>query len=224
MNWVPIIVFSLVALFAVVLYAAISYEAKRRRERIKNLADGLGLEFQAETSAEQLDLFKQVSYFNRGHSHQVLNHLSGSTDVATIHVLDFHYTVSGGKSSTVFRQTVVALVSDELAVPGFDLAPETIFTRFTEWFGVQDIDFAAHEEFSKKFMLQANNADGVRQLMDRELMDFFCRKPDIYLSVRQGFLCVYRPNQLAPPEQWKDRMAEGFEIYRQILDRMTRVG
>jgi len=27
---------------------------------------------------------------------------------------------------------------------------------------------------------------------------------------------------LAPPEKWKERMAEGFEIYRELLNRISR--
>lgn len=222
MDWftVGLVVFFL--LVALLTYYASTVVAKRRQAAVKQMAESLGLEFQAQTSLEQLEMFRQVSYFSRGHSHHILNHLSGSADSTSIHILDFNYTVSGGKSSTTLRQTVVALESQELHVPGFDLAPESIFTRFTEWFGVQDIDFESHPEFSKKFVLQANNEEGVRRLLDRELLDFLCTKPDIYLSVREGFLCVYRPNKLVPPDQWKDRMAEGFDIYRQLINRLAR--
>ncbi|MBL8891219.1 MAG: hypothetical protein JNL67_14665 [Planctomycetaceae bacterium] len=222
MDWFTLGLIVFFALVALLTYYGSTVVAKRRQASIKAIADSLGLEFQAQTSPEQLELFRQISYFSRGHGHHILNHLSGTVDATSIRILDFNYTVSGGKSSTTLRQTVVALESPELDVPGFDLAPESIFTRFTEWFGVQDIDFANHPEFSQKFVLQANNEAGVRQLLDRELLDFLCKKPDIYLSVRQGLLCVYRPNKLAPPEQWKDRMAEGFEIYRQLVNRLAR--
>lgn len=222
MDWAPIGIFVTVVLVVIAVVAGSLIAAKRRTEAIKQLADSLGLAFQQQTSVENLEMFKQISYFNRGRSHQILNHLSGSTDVAAIHILDFHYTIGSGKNSSKKHQTVVALLSDELDVPGFDLAPESIFSRFTEWFGVQDIDFESHPQFSEKFILQATNEDAVRQFLDHPLLDFLCQKPDIYLSVRRGFLCVYRPDKLVPPEQWKDRMAEGFEVYRMLLDRMAR--
>lgn len=222
MDWMPIGMLVIVVLVVGGVVAGSIIAAQRRTKAIQELAESLGLEFQQQSSVEQLEMFKQISYFSRGRSHQILNHLSGSTDVAAIHVLDFQYTIGSGKNSATKRQTVVALVADELEVPGFDLAPESIFSRFTEWFGVQDIDFESHPEFSQKFILQANDEDAVRRFLDRELLDFLCQKPDIYLSVRRGFLCVYRPDQLAPPENLKDRMAEGFEVYRHLLERLAR--
>lgn len=222
MDWPTIALFFLVIVVVLGVVIGSIVAAKRRTEAIKQLADSLGLEFKQQSSVDELAMFAQIAYFSRGRSHQILNHLSGSTDVAAIHILDFQYTVGSGKNSASKRQTVVALVSDELQVPGFDLAPESIFSRFTEMFGVQDIDFESHPEFSNKFILQANDVDAVRRFLDRVLLDLFCQKPDIYLSVRPGFLCVYRPDQLAPPEKLKERMAEGFEIYRELLQRLAR--
>ncbi len=222
MDWAPIGFFVIVVLVILGVVIGAIIADKRRTEAIKQLADSLGLAFQQQTSVEQLEMFKQISYFSQGRSHQIRNLLSGSTDVTAIYILDFHYTVGSGKNSSTKRQTVVALASNELEVPGFDLAPESIFSRFTEWFGVQDIDFESHPEFSDKFILQATDEEAVRRFLDRPLLDFLIQKPDIYLNVRRGFLCVYRPDQLAAPEKWKERMAEGFEIYRELLNRISR--
>jgi len=211
-----------VVVLVLILMVSSYLAAKRRREAIENLAQSLGLEFQPTVSPETMSWLTEVAYFSRGHSHQILNHLSGGTDETEIHILDFHYTIGSGKNASHKRQTVVALVSAALDVPGFDLAPESIFTRFSEWFGVQDIDFESHPEFSDKFMLQATDEDGVRQFMDRPLMDFFCKTSDIYLNVRRGFLCLYRPDKLMAPEQWKDLMGEGFAAYQALVERMAR--
>lgn len=227
MDWFTIGLVAFFGIVGLVAFFASHVAAKRRQAAVKAMADSLGLEFQAQTSLEQMEMFRQVSYFSRGRDHEILNHLSGCTGATSIHILDFEYTVGSGKDKSTLRQTVVALISEELVsqkldVQGFDLAPESIFTRFTEWFGVQDIDFPSHPEFSQKFVLQANSEEGVRRLLDRELLNFLCTKPDISLSVRQGFLCVYRPRKLVPPDQWKNRMAEGFDIYRQLVNRLAR--
>lgn len=222
MDWLAFAVIGGVVAVVLILVATSHLAAKRRREAIENLAQSLGLEFQPTVSPETMSWLTEVAYFSRGHSHQILNHLSGGTDETAIHILDFHYTIGSGKNASHKRQTVVALASAALEVPGFDLAPESIFTRFSEWFGVQDIDFESHPEFSDKFMLQATNEETVRQFMDQPLMDFFCKTPDIYLNVRRGFLCLYRPDKLVPPEQCKDLMGEGFAAYQALVERMAR--
>ncbi len=219
MSWLPIII--IVAIVIALVVGSFVMES-RRREAIKGLADSLGLEYREESSIADLEMFQQVAYFNQGRSHRILNHLFGSTDVTAIHILDYQFTVGSGKNSHTKRQTVVALVSEELELPGFDLAPESFFSRFTELFGAQDIDFQEHPLFSQTFLLQATDEDAVRRLMDRDLMDFFCQKPDIYLSVRRGFLCLYRPGNAAAPDKWKDLMTEGFDTYRALLARLAR--
>jgi hypothetical protein len=93
-----------------------------------------------------------------------------------------------------------------------------------ELFGVQDIDFEEDEAFSQKFVLTSSAEPAVRRLLDRELRQFLGQRPDIYLSVRPGFICLYRPNQLVPPEKWKDFMGEAFQIYQALLQRLDRPG
>jgi len=221
MAW---LIVSGIILLAVVVVATQWVLARRRRAAIQDLAESLGLAFQAETRVEEMELFKSIAYFTRGSRHQVLNHLSGSTDLAAVHIMDFEFTLGSGKNASTKRQTVVAFLADSLTIPEFDLAPESIFTRFMELFGAQDIDIDEDPDFSQKFVLQAANEPGVRQTMDRELREFLCRRPDIYLSVRSGFLCLYRPNTLVPPDKWRDLMGEGFEIYQALCQRLTRPG
>jgi hypothetical protein len=224
MEWLGVVVLLVIVAFVAGVVISQQVLAKRRREAVQGLAESLGLAFQAETSVEQMDLFKSIAYFTRGSSHQVLNHLSGSTDVATVHMMDFQFTVGSGKNATVKRQTVAAFQADELRLPGFDLAPESLATRFMELFGVQDIDFEEDEAFSQKFVLTSSAEPAVRRLLDRELRQFLGQRPDIYLSVRPGFICLYRPNQLVPPEKWKDFMGEAFQIYQALLQRLDRPG
>jgi len=201
-----------------------AWQEKQRRQAIAELAQSLGLDFFPESDIHSLSIWQQVPFFNRGQSHKLLNHLKGETDTTAIHIFDFRFVVGNGKNSHTHQQTVVAMLSEDLQAPAFELSPESLFHRLGEWFGMQDIDFDDHPEFSRKFVLRAEDEAQVRQFMDRPLLDFLSQKPDIHLAVRPQELCLFRPNVRVPPEKWKELMGEAYEIFHALLACVERQG
>lgn len=222
MDWLGVTMIALIVVGVLSLIYYNHWAFKKRQEQVAALADSLGLEFQPASDHSQLALKEQIRYFDRGSDHRVYNHLSGRVEPTEIHIFDYSFVVGSGKNRKTRSQTVVLMLSSELVTPAFDLAPETIFSWVTDLFGVQDIDFDNHPEFSKKFVLQADNEADARRLFDQELLDYFCTISGYYVSVRPQFLCVYRPDQPLPPDQWKDLMTTGFNTYQQLLQRGTR--
>src|SRR4029077_13545783 len=74
-----------------------------------------------------------------------------SDDLGFTCAFDYIYTVSSGKSSHTYRQTVYFRYSKELALPHFVMVPEKWYHRIGTYFGMQDIDFVQYPTFSKNY-------------------------------------------------------------------------
>ena len=211
-----------VLLLLTVIFSLIWYFDKKRTEAVKNLADSLGLEFVGNVEPSQLGEVTEFPLFQAGHSRRVRNLLQGETDIARIQIFDYQYTVGSDKNKSTHNQTVVSMVSGEIATPAFELSPEGFFSRVGHWFGGSDIDFVEHPEFSDSFQLKGPDEETIRQFFDTPLMDFFCQNKSQCVSAKQGELIYYRQRKAAKPEAWKDLMSEGFQVYQAILSRGSR--
>ncbi len=215
-TWIIVLVFGgVIALVGTIMY--ISYvQAKKRREAIEGLAESLGLGFEAKPLFESLGPLLHLPAFGMGRSKVVMNQLSGETEFAAIKIFDYRYTTGGGKNSHTWSQTMVSMSSPNMTAPEFDLQPEHFFFKIGEFFGMQDIDFDEHPEFSKTFILKSQTEDAVRSFFDEELINFFCTKKDIHFAVGESQLILFRPGKSETPEKWKDLMNEGFQAYQAL--------
>ena len=106
-------------------------------------------------------------------------------------IFDYQYTTGGGNNSQTHRLTVVAMESDGLRVPSFQMWPEGFWSRVGSMFGMQDIDFDDSPEFSEAYVLKGEEEAAVRECFTPERRQFFAENQGHKLEAAEGVLVVF---------------------------------
>lgn len=137
------LVFIIIAIIIILGIAATLYQkhqAQLRTAALQEIAPQLGLDFRAEPSTIPAAIREMVQGSGRKQFH---NHLYGRRDDYQLHLFDYSYTVSTGKSSHTVTQTVIAvdLISSGLHLPKFMVRPWRMGDHIKkEWLGYDFID------------------------------------------------------------------------------------
>jgi hypothetical protein len=197
-------------------------QEKKRKVALRALADSLGLEFVESGHDARLSGLQTFQLFSTGSNQTVTNTILGQTDVASIAIFDHRYTVGTGKARKFYQQTVVAMQSSELKLPGFTLRPENLLDKVGAVVGLKDINFPEHAQFSKQFVLKGQDEGAIRKFFDTQLLDFFARQPGIYFECAPGIFVYCRAAKMQKVEEMRSFLESGYTVYRALLDRMSR--
>ncbi|MDQ3800745.1 MAG: hypothetical protein M3384_14960 [Acidobacteriota bacterium] len=207
----------LIAGFVIALIVGlIIYSRKMREKRIKALqlfAAQNGWTFVPGASLRQT--------FPTANAYGVLNHSRGDLiallqrqhDGGTAYLFDYAYTVGSGKHQQTYTQTVIAFHTPRLMIPFFALYPESFFSFIGEMFGYNDIDFATHPQFSKRFKLSGRDEMPIRSFFHPQVLSFFENVPNIRLDGGGNYLFVYIHNQTFQPEALNGFLNTALHIY-----------
>jgi hypothetical protein len=102
--------------------------------------------------------------------------------------------------------------SDQLEFPQFALRPESVFHKLGQVFGYQDIDFATHEEFSKRYLLRGEDENAVRSTFNGETLSFYETDRTLSTEARGRQLIHYRAGKRVNPENVQDFIAGGVRV------------
>lgn len=128
--------------------------------------------------------------------------------------MDYYYTVSTGKSSATYKQTIYYRVNQELMLPAFVLFPEKWFHRIGKWFGMQDINFIEYPDFSKSYLLQGAQSHFIEKFFaDARLIRHFTMYKGYSVEAVGKFFVMYKPNVLVPVRDMKQFIAIGDKLF-----------
>jgi len=187
---------------------------RRRRETIQAMASRLGMHYERENAQIVSGLLAQLPLFREGRSQRARNVLRRSGSEREALVFDFSFVTGGGRSRRVHRQTVAAIRLPGTTLPQFRLSPEHLFVKIGAFFGLQDIDFDSHPEFSRKYRLAGSNEVAVRSLFQRSAISYFAREPGWSVDGDGEWLAVYRRERRVKP----DELPSFFESARQVAE------
>jgi hypothetical protein len=88
----------------------------------------------------------RTALFRRGGASRFRNIMNGSHAGFEVSLFDYSYTISTGRSSSTFTQTVAAFIQG-LPLPLFDLHREGFLDRIGDMFVHNDIDFESNPSF-----------------------------------------------------------------------------
>jgi len=214
--WLPILIFGGFLALVIVIFAYSQYLARKRQEAMQAVADELGFEFKAEVPAGLTEEFERLPLFSRGRHRKVYNLLEGTTSNLRVQIFDYRFTTGAGKNQSTYNQTVICMRSRSLKLPVFTLQPEHFLHRIGEWFGIKDINFESHPNFSRSYHLISPQEELVRALFTPEVLEFFEEHPGHWVEAGGQLWVLYRPNVKIPPEQIRDTLQEAFEIFAQF--------
>ncbi|MCZ2343972.1 MAG: hypothetical protein LC104_19570 [Bacteroidales bacterium] len=221
MVFLPFIIAGAITLFAVgvILYAV--YAERVRTLALAELAEELGFDFEAESSSPLADELRALYLFQQGRQPRVRNHLHGTTTELDVSIFDYSYTLGSGKNRQVVTQTVVCFRAESLQLPAFTLRPESFWHRIGQLFGIKDIHFDSHPQFSRAFLLQGVDEEAIRAVFTESVLDFFENQRGICVEAHADILIYYRPQLRTDVVAVREFLAEGFDILSLFRSRAT---
>ena len=210
----------MVLLPLLVLPVLMLYALKKENNRklnFKKASAELGLEYREKLLPAELDYLSQFPLMQVGRGRSGSNVIVANTEALSLTFFDYRYTVGSGKNRSTSRQSVVLIQSPSLCLPQFVLSPESWIHRIGQLFGLNDINFEADPEFSKRYLLKGAS--------EEQLRDFFTterRKALMNISAPQiqtatdGFI-FFRRSQRVQPAELKVLMEEAFQLHSLFL-------
>jgi hypothetical protein len=128
-------------------------------------------------------------------------------------VFDYQYTISTGKSSVTIQQSVYFVNSKSLDLPIFIMKPEGLMNKLGTYFGIDDIDFEDHPEFSDNYYLKGDDEEFIRHHFDGPVLKFFSKTAGWTIEASNYYLIFYRNGELIPEEALFDFYRTGEGIY-----------
>ncbi len=194
------------------------HQRRTRAAALERTAKELGLEFSEKDEWGLRALLRDFELFQKGGRRRITNMMSKTTGLLEekINICDYQYTISTGKSSSTYYQTVFFIQSKELGLPEMLIYPEHFFHKIGSWLGIQqDIDFEQWPEFSKKFLVQGDDW-GVRRLMNEELTKFFLVERHWCVESLGYYLVFYRRRALVKPASIKLLYQKGMSLFENL--------
>ncbi len=186
-----------------------------RAAQLEEVAFDLGMQFQSKDDWGLLRLLKDFHLFKQG-SRKRIEHILHQKDgmlESELHIFDYQYTISSGKSSVTYKQTVFFMQSKQLGLPQFLMKPEHFFHRIGEWLNLtKDIDFEEFPQFSKQYWVKSDNEDYLRASVNEPFLKFFTIEKNWQLEGLNYYLLFYKKHELLPPAQIKDFYQKGMKI------------
>ncbi len=189
---------------------------KKRNEALRSVAYLLNLDFSDSDTLKEIAYLRTFDLFKTGSSKKV-RHLMTSRnfwDGEQLSLFDYSYTISNGKSSTTYHQTVYFINSKALGIPEFRLKPETLLHKIGHLLGIQDIDFEEYPVFSRQYELKSREEDLVRSFFDHRVLHFFSNEKKWHVQAIGYFFVFYRHKSLVPPGEIEDFLGRGNYLYK----------
>ena len=207
-----LVIIGILAVVGVIILVAHKFE-KARSEKLKAVADQLGLQFHLDGDIAVRNAIGQLRLFNQGHGRKTRNMLSGRTEDVDVAIFGYRYKTGSGKHQHTHQQTVISFQSPHLSLPEFELRPEHVFHKIGQAFGYKDIDIASHPEFSKRYVLRGQNEAAIREMFTPELLEFLESQKGVSIEAPNNQLIYYRAGKRIKPENVRSFMEEGFRVY-----------
>lgn len=194
-----------------------------RRTAMEHVAVPLKMEYAKKDHWSIMPLLEDFHLFQTGRRKKIRNLLykKDAWNQTNLYIFDYHYLRHYGNNHKQYQQTVFFIQSKQLALPEFQMKPETFFHQIAAFLGYEDIDFEAHPEFSKNYYLKSNDEEWMRSIFHKELIEFFTIEKDWILEGVGYFLILYKKNQLIAPQSIQDFYHRGLKVCKLLENRLN---
>jgi hypothetical protein len=206
-----------IAAVAVIIFFVSRAQARERALAMQAAAQQIGFNYLGNDEARAISV--RTALFHRGGARRFRNIMNGSHAGFEVSLFDYSYTISTGKSSSTYTQTVAAFIQG-LPLPVFDLHREGFFDRVGDVFTHNDIDFEFNPEFSRRYHLSGDEKERVQELFAPALLTFLeGLSPDSGWHIEgSGFtLILYRGNKTVNPDQLQPFLDETSSLASNFL-------
>ncbi|HZV68348.1 MAG TPA: hypothetical protein VFG10_02360 [Saprospiraceae bacterium] len=178
------------------------YKVNERIDEFEACANTLGWSYKKEDEWGLIKWLLDFKLFRQGHRQKITPIIiHKSDDLGFTCSFDYIYTISSGKSSHTYRQTVYFRYSKSLALPHFVMVPEKWYHRIGTYFGMQDIDFVQYPTFSKNYLLRGEDEEYIRYHFDNPEMVRYFDNQDLYSLEGMNYLMILYIHNVVLPQQ-----------------------
>jgi hypothetical protein len=201
-NWSPFVLLIAVAWFFQ------WFLARRRREALADVAQRLGLTFEAtdwgpHSSGPQLE----SRHFAHTYNQSFRNSISGER--AGLHTSFFDHVISGRGGHT----DTIASFTQDIFLPEFALAQQDILSKIGDAVLHRKIDIPSDPAFSERFRLAGADENRVRELFTADMREFLSGiEPEWQIEASGHTLLMYQAGYAVKPEEFADFIDETTEM------------
>ena len=180
---------------------------------MRSLASETRFQFEEEDASGTKAFLENFKLFQRGMRKKIQN-VVRKRNPATFEetmIFDYQYTISSGKSSRTYYQTVYMIYNKTFALPHFYMIPEKWYHQLGKVFGIEDIDFVAYPKFSKQYFLKGEDVEFIQHTFNQQkILALFGREAGYSLEGCNYVFILYRHDQLLPLRRIREmiRVAE----------------
>lgn len=191
----------------VLLVALLGAKVQERRVALlRQAADELGFTFR-ESDPSVAAILNGFMLFGHGKASHARNVMRGEAHGLETLILDYHDTLRAGPRMYTFRLSLLSFLKPGEDWPRFSLRPRQRF----EGTGDNDIKFEDDPEFSKRYVVRADDAESARRLFGDEVREFFRERPGLWVEAA-GPRMVYSTGRMLAPEYFQGFLEEGFKV------------
>jgi hypothetical protein len=222
MGWLIIWVLILLGLLALVVYLA-DYLEKKRREALEQVARSLGMSFSAELPEGIRSRLLQAGFelFQRSGArfyNSMFKRLNDGTEIA---IFDYSWKASRRRRRRREREyyfSVFWAYCEDLRLPHFRLHPEVpLLHDVAKAFGMQDINFENHPDFSRRYLLRGEDEAKIRLRFHPSFLNFLEQHPPCYAEGFGPQLVIWRDY---PPPVTPEKMADWLRFGEEWVQRL----
>ncbi|MFS8815337.1 hypothetical protein NW811_08585 [Synechococcus sp. R60.4] len=214
----------LLGLLALVVYLG-DYLEKKRREALEQVARSLGMSSSAELPEGIRSRLLQAGFelFQRSGArfyNSMFKRLNDGTEIA---IFDYSWKASRRRRrERGYYFSVFWAYCEDLRLPHFRLHPEVpLFHDVAKAFGMQDINFENHPDFSRRYLLRGEDEAKIRLRFHPSFLNFLEQHPPCCAEGSGPQLIVWRDDQQVSPEKMADWLRFGEEWVQRL--RLRRV-
>lgn len=196
-----------------------TWNRSRRIQEMQSFAYDIAWDFTEAGDESIVKQLKQFKLFQQGGSKKIKPLLSLQQEFDRYRLFDYQYTISTGKSAHTYRQTVFFLESKMLSLPEFYQKPELFFDKLLRFFGIEDIDFHQHPEYSEKYHLKGEYEQIVRYYFTDDVLKSLTTQNKIYMEGMNYYFLMYHKSKIIPSPALKSFLNFCMLMSKLFLDR-----
>jgi hypothetical protein len=195
-----------------------SVQEKKRRQRLIEMAQSLGLEIAWELAPQDNARFQRFDLSRMGRQQHIQMAICADTGETRMVIFEFRYVKGQGKNRVDRYFSLVLCTDNRIRAPKLALEPESWMNAIAALVDARDIDFNEDPEFSAAFHLVGREEDSVRRFMNESRRKALLKNPNVRLEVDGDCVLVTKPHQKLDTENVRVYMSEALAITQLLID------
>lgn len=200
--------------FAVYIATRPRRMAEKRSVAMRAAAEKLGFEYHEqapEALVERLDGLRPFEYCR---SMRFTNVMRGSSEFGETTVFDAQHLVAGGRHTQgMSMRSFACHFPQSVVFPAFRLTPLSAFRRAGRLLGEPGIDLELHPQFSRQYLLQGEDVEGIRARFTPPVIELLEVRPGLQVQADGNVLFVRLERSGARSAE----IVEGVETARRLF-------